>query len=241
LLDTLVSGSVLYWMIGLGQRSSASNFFIYLSILFMFASLMNQQMAMFASFATEAKLQVYSAITLFFFILFSGFIVPVDTIPPYYLFFYWINPFAWAYNALIVNEVYSGGEENPEAVLIANGFVTPEGDVFDTSWIGWSILYMFVYWGLCTVGTALGLTYWRAPTKASSAPKSEETIEEPSDDNEESDKLEIPFKPVTLSFEDLCYEVTASTSTDKLMLLKHVDGVFRPGRMCALMGTSGAG
>ena len=104
LLDTIVSGSILYWMIGLGQRASASNFFVYLSILFVFASLMNQQMAMFASFATEAKLQVYSAITLFFAILFSGFIVPVDTIPSFFLFLYWLNPFAWAYNAALARK-----------------------------------------------------------------------------------------------------------------------------------------
>ena len=228
-------------MIGLGQRSSASNFFIYLSVLFVFSCLMNQQMAMFASFTTDAKLQGYSAITLFFAILFSGFIVPVDTIPWYYLIFYWINPFAWAYNALIVNEVYSGGEEDPQAALIANGFVTPQGEAFGTAWIGWSIIYMFIYWGLCTVGTALGLTYWRAAVKASSAPKTIETVDEARDYNEEMDRMEIPFKPVTLSFQDLSYEVTASTSKDKLMLLKSVNGIFRPGRMCALMGTSGAG
>ena len=225
-------------MIGLGQRASASNFFVYLSILFVFASLMNQQMAMFASFATEAKLQVYSAITLFFAILFSGFIVPVDTIPPYYLVFYWINPFAWAYNALVVNEVYSGGEEDPAAVLVANGFVTADGQVFDRSWIGWSILYMIVYWLLCTIGTALGLTYWRAKSKGSSAPKTTERTE---GENGTTPKIEIPFKPLILSFQNICYEVTASTSSDKLLLLKNVNGIFRPGRMTALMGTSGAG
>lgn len=241
LLDTIVSGSVLYWMIGLGQRASASNFLTYLCILFVFASLMNQQMAMFASFATEAKLQVYSAVTLFFAILFSGFIIPVDTIPPYYLIFYWINPFAWAYNALVVNELYCGREEDPEAVLIANGFVTPDGAAFTKSWIGWSILYMMVYWVLCTIGTALGLTYWRATSKGSSAPKTSEKIDEEGGETENGEKIEIPFKPLTLSFQDLSYVVTASTSSDKLVLLRNVSGIFRPGRMTALMGSSGAG
>ncbi len=228
-------------MIGLGQRASASNFFVYLSILFIFASLMNQQMAMFASFATEARLQVYSAITLFFAILFSGFIIPVDTIPPYFLVFYWLNPFAWAYNALIVNEVYSGREDNPEAILIANGFVTPDGQAFDRTWIGWSITYMIIYWILSTVATALGLSYWRATSKVSSKPSTSDKTDDEYSSGRASNKIEIPFKPLTLSFQDLCYEVTASTSKEKLMLLKHINGVFRPGRMCALMGSSGAG
>lgn len=228
-------------MIGLGQRASASNFFVYLSILFVFASLMNQQMAMFASFATEARLQVYSAITLFFAILFSGFIIPVDTIPSYYLIFYWLNPFAWAYNALVVNEVYSGREDDPTAILIANGFVTPSGRAFDRTWIGWSLIYMIIYWGVCTVGTALGLTYWRATPRVILKPASNQTTSDDGSDGETCHKMEIPFKPLTLSFEDLCYEVTASTSNNKLALLQHINGVFRPGRMCALMGSSGAG
>lgn len=228
-------------MIGLGNRESVTNFLIYLSILFIFASLMNQQMAMFASFATEAKLQVYSAITLFFFILFSGFIVPIDTIPPYYMIFYVLNPFAWAYNALMINEVYSGREENPKAILIANGIVKPNGEVFDESWIKWSIFYMLFYWFLCTIGTALGLTYWRASSQApSTAPKTLEEIQSEAEETTEG-RIEISFIPVTLSFQDICYEVTASTTKEKLMLLKNINGIFRPGRMCALMGTSGAG
>jgi ABC-type multidrug transport system fused ATPase/permease subunit len=183
---------------------------------------------------------VYSAVTLFFFILFSGYIIPIATIPPYYMAFYALNPFAWAYNALIVNEVYSGREENPEAILKANGVVRPNGEVFDESWIKWSILYMTFYWFLCTVGTALGLSYWRATTRGSSSPKTSESLDVNRSEELEN-KIEIPFKPVTLSFQDICYEVTASTSKEKMMLLKNVSGVFHPGRMCALMGASGAG
>lgn len=201
---------------------------------------MNQQMAMFASFATEASLQAYAAVTLFFFILFSGFIIPIATIPTYYMVFYALNPFAWAYNALIVNEVYSGREENPVATLIANGVVRPNGEVFDESWIKWSILYMIFYWFLCTIGTALGLSYWRATTKGFSAPSISESGDQELSEVPEN-KIEIPFKPVTLSFHDVCYEVTASTSKERLLLLRNIDGVFHPGRMCALMGASGAG
>ena len=174
---------------------------------------MNQQMAMFASFASESKLQVFSAITLFFAILFSGFIVPVATIPPYYEIFYWLNPFAWAYNALIVNEVYSGRWEDPEATLKANGFVDPDGNVYDTSWITWSFVYMIAYWGLCTIGTALGFGLGRSiENTAPPRPKSSDVHISDHTDDEDYNRIEIPFKPTTLSFENLCYEVTASTA-----------------------------
>jgi len=55
------------------------------------------------------------------------------------------------------------------------------------------------------------------------------------------DDLDLPFTKVDLSFHDICYEVTASQTNEKLKLLKNINGVFRAGRMCALMGSSGAG
>jgi ABC-type bacteriocin/lantibiotic exporter with double-glycine peptidase domain len=55
------------------------------------------------------------------------------------------------------------------------------------------------------------------------------------------DEVNVPFKPVTLTFEDVCYDVKASTGKETLRLLHNVNGVFAAGRMCALMGSSGAG
>lgn len=229
-------------MIGLADRESPSNFFTFLLILFLFSMVMNQQLAVFASFASEARLQVYGACTLFVAILFSGFILPPCTIPNYFFYFYWWNPFAWAYRALILNEVYSGRWPDPEAILAENGFFKHDGSLYEEEWIWWGILYMFFYFLFCCILTALGLTYTRNTGECVSPP----TTHHHKDDTEENEtaterRIEIPFKPLTLSFQDLCYEVTASTSNEKLMLLKKVNGIFRPGRMCALMGSSGAG
>ena len=58
-------------------------------------------------------------------------------------------------------------------------------------------------------------------------------------ESKETDNINIPFIPVDLSFENLTYEVTASTSKETLRLLNEVSGVFKAGRMCALMGSSG--
>jgi ABC-type multidrug transport system ATPase subunit len=241
LMDTIVSGTVLYFMIGLADRESASNFFTFLLILFLFSLVMNQQLAVFASFASEARLQVYAACTLFVAILFSGFILPPSTIPNYLVWFYWWNPFAWAYRAFILNEAYSGRWPDPEALLAASGFVRHDGSSFGEKWIWWGVLYMFVYFLICCVFTALGLTYsWNtgdhvAPQETHQHKKTEKN------EAETERRIEIPFKPLTLSFQDLCYEVSASTSNEKLLLLNNANGIFRPGRMCALMGSSGAG
>lgn len=210
----------------------------------MFAMVMNQQMAVFASFASESKLQVYGAVTLFFSILFGGYIIPLDTIPTYFYWAYWINPFAWAYNAMIVNEVYSGRYENPERLLIENGLVGPDGSPFSKDWIGWSLIFMGVFFLFCWILTALGLAYTRNSGEMVAPEKAELPMEKDVDGEQDAStttRIDIPFKPVTLSVKDLCYEVTASTSNNKLMLLKNVNGIFHPGRLCALMGSTGAG
>jgi len=84
-------------MIGLADREDPTNFFIYLSLLVVFAILMAQQLAVFASFASANMLNAYSACIILFYLLFSGFIVSPATIPLYYVWLYWLDPFAWIY------------------------------------------------------------------------------------------------------------------------------------------------
>jgi hypothetical protein len=83
--------TILYYMVGLADRESAANFFVYLSLLFVFALLMNQQLAVFASFASAGGLNAYGACIVLLLILFCGFIVVPDTIPMYYSWIYWWN------------------------------------------------------------------------------------------------------------------------------------------------------
>jgi hypothetical protein len=150
------------------------------------------------------------------------------------------NPFAWAYRALIVNEFRSGVWEDPDTILVQNGFVTPDGSPFGQEWVGYGCLYMVIYYLLCCVFTALGLGTIRNTGEVLPPEKKPATNAEGDGADTTSQKVEIPFTPLTLSFHDLCYEVTASTSKAKIMLLKNVNGIFRPGRLCALMGSSGA-
>lgn len=271
MLDTLMFAVIFYYMVGLADRESVSNFVRFLVIVFLFSLLSNQQMAMFASFASESSLQVYGAVVLLLGILFGGFILAPDAIPAYYDFIYWCeysmdlvlrggphefadpssvslttfsylttgNPFAWAYRALIVNEFRSGAWDDPDSILLNNGFVKPNGDPFEEKWVGYGCLFMLVYYLICCVLTAVFLGSIRN-TGEVMPPEKKPSISEADLRDDVPPKVEIPFKPLTLSFHDLCYQVTASTSKEKLTLLKSVNGIFRPGRLCALMGSSGA-
>lgn len=110
---------------------------------------------------------------------------------------------------------------------------------------------MLLYFLLCCVLTALGLTYLRpadvgggkpepsspSPSSASaSSPDDRDKDKNKGDDvvgqeeEKESKAVQIPFTPVDLSFHDISYEVVASTSSETLRLLKSVNGIFRAGR-----------
>jgi ABC-type multidrug transport system fused ATPase/permease subunit len=227
----------LFFFIGLADRSF-TNFLVYLIILVSFAILMNQQLAMFASFANENSLQAYNSCFLLLLTLFSGFIIAPDAIPSWLSFFYWWNPFAWAYRALLINEFYSDRYENPATVLAQLGFLTPNGHVYGQEWLGLYFAYMIPYTMLCITGTGVGLQFFRVRSSGAS-PTVPINVEHDADTI--SSPVDIPFIAVNLSFHGIKYEVTASTSKERLTLLQSVNGIFRAGRLTALMGSSGAG
>lgn len=240
IIDVFMFGSILYFMVGLGGRETG-NFFIFISILITFALMINQQLSLFAAFSSSSGLQVYSACMLLLYILFGGFIIAPQDIPDYYYFVYWWNPSAWAYRSLVLNEFYSARWGNSSHEILLNlGFTRPSDDEpFSQDWVGFGFAYMIPYFLLCVVGTAILLTHNRN-TGENVAPEilKETTREEVTS---QSAEITIPFKPVDVSFQDISYEVTASTGKKTLKLLKNIDGIFRSGRMCALMGSSGAG
>jgi ABC-2 type transporter len=226
------------YQVGLGGRMSFGNFCIYAFILFTFATTVNQQIALFSSFASEAKLQLYAAIFLFFNILFSGFIIPVLSIPKFWLFAYYWNPFQWAYTAFLVNEAYSGRYADPQEILKTTGVVTPNGNVLGWDWIWWSVLYLWVYFGLCSLLTVFGLCIAsRGRMARAGGRKSSRSNEDSVQERTEASNydLEDTFQPVTLSFQGLSYEVKASTSNERLKLLNNISGTYPARIECLLM------
>ena len=228
---------------------TADKFFVFISILFCFSVLMNQIMAVFAAVATsQATVQVASACLLLFLILFGGFIVPPNVIPGYYVWIYWWNPFAWAYRALLVNEFYSSSHVDGDAVLAQVGFLfgKDSDQAYGDEWVVYFFLYMIPCFFLCTLLTAVSLAFAKNAQNSNARKVNTRihgTVEVAHDDGDIDDdgRVDIPFTPITITFEDVCYCVKASTGGETLQLLNDVSGLFRSGRMCALMGASGAG
>lgn len=150
-IDTIMFGTSLYYMIGLAGRDDFVNFLVYLSLYFVFAILMSQQLCVFAAFAGSGTMTAMSSCIILLLILFGGFIVAPDTIPNYYVWLYWWNPFAWIYRALLVNEFRSGRWQDPDQILSLAGFVTGDGQPFGQEWVGYAFAYALPYSAFCTV------------------------------------------------------------------------------------------
>lgn len=188
------------------------------------------------------KANVQGAGTLFYLLLTltSGFIIYPAAIPSYWKWLFWVNPMAWAQQGMASNQFLSSkfsgylcdvGDLSftlGQAALVNRGWQDEQG------WIGYSFAFLVPYTLVFGIITWQTLKYIRVeqdrPTidgkvSIGVTKKTEEFI--------------IPFTPADVSFGNLVYEVTASTSKDKLRLLNEVSGVFRAGRMCALMGSSG--
>lgn len=246
LIDVLIFGTILYWMVGLD--ATLERFLVFISILFTFSVLMNQMLAVFAAVApTKSTVQVMCACLLLLCILFGGFIVPPNVIPNYYEWVYWWNPFAWAYRALLVNEFQSGSYADGDTILSQVGFLygKDKDKAFGQIWVLYWFVYMIPNFVVYVFLASLGLMYSRQPQNAQSvqsAKKRDNFIDELENVEGGSERrIEIPFRPVTITFEAICYDVQASKGSEQLRLLHNVNGIFRSGRMCALMGASGAG
>ena len=144
---------------------------------------------------------------------------------------------AWALQGLASNEFMSDKYQSfPNRAV----FLDSRGFKVGRQWIGYSFLYMIPFTLICTFVLTYVLEYVRIEPEKQQVKKTPKVSigsvrdsESPGGDDEE---FNLPFTPVDLTFDKLVYEVTASTSHETLILLNEVSGVFRAGRMVALMG-----
>lgn len=232
-------GIPLYWMVGLDPN--AGSFFIYLLILIAYTTGLKMMFSILAQVLPK-KANVQGVGTFFVLIctLFGGFIVYPGTVPNFYIWLYWCNPMTWALQGLAVNEFSSSKYDvlgfGKEYLLSARGFQTGR------EWIGYSFVYLIPYTLLSTFILGYVMRKVRIEPERSRIKKKTNVAIGSIIVNEDSTKgMNLPFTPVDLTFDKLIYEVKASTGDEKLRLLNEVSGAFMAGRMCALMGSSGAG
>eukprot|EP01088_Endostelium_zonatum_P016480 TRINITY_DN446_c0_g2_i1.p1 TRINITY_DN446_c0_g2~~TRINITY_DN446_c0_g2_i1.p1 ORF type:complete len:1646 (+),score=328.09 TRINITY_DN446_c0_g2_i1:46-4983(+) len=155
LAEVTLLGSITYWMTGL--NSDPSRFFFYLFLLFVMSHLFSNAFKLigiiFSSLDTATTLATSGMCVLF---LMSGFTIPVDSIRPYFVWLYWISPFHYAWEGLMINELqgqefYCKEDQLVPSSSIAN-FTVPYPDGWSSSQVcpyenGVDFLRTFGFWG----------------------------------------------------------------------------------------------
>ena len=80
-----------------------------------------------------------------------------------------------------------------DTVLTNLGFIGPDSEPFGSEWMGYAFAYTIPYTLLCWTITGINLTFIRVEGGTAVEPPSTEK-------KEKKERIELPFKPVTLSF-----------------------------------------
>ena len=116
-------------------------------------------------------------------------------------------------------------------ILIRFGMVH-NGAPFTSEWVWYAVLFALGTGLLATLLSVFFLSTIRFQAGQSLATDLGEVEE---DKELATEEIAIPFPKVDLTFSNIRYTVTASTSKEKLELLKGADGVVEAGKMTALM------
>ncbi|XP_061988335.1 ABC transporter G family member 31-like [Rosa rugosa] len=198
--------------------------------------------------------------------LLGGFVIPKDSIKPWWQWAFWVSPLSYGQRALSINEFTAvrwikiaplTNRTIGQNVLQEHNI--PNGDYW--YWIGVGGLLAYALLFNCRV--TLALTYLNPLRKYQTVLPLDDTEGSPAADGGKnktvsSPKLArvnspvkgmiLPFQPLTMTFHNVTYSVhkpkemkSQGIPESKLQLLSNVSGVFSPGILTALVGSSGAG
>jgi len=241
-LSMCLFSPIVYFMTNF-DRSADTFFFFLLTMILLQHALRALFMCIGAASSSASSAQFSSSIFVVSFLLFSGYILTFNLIPPYWIWIYWINPLAYAMRSLTLNE-YTSSKYTPEqSESVINAYEYGDQTGIGYLWAG-PILFVF-YFLLFHILAIVALQFIRYDAvKPKVIPPSSDEIDEKKasiDIESGQSRKHTDFEPVTISFRDINYTVFPRNMKAGKQLLHQVSGIFRPGRLTALMGSSGAG
>jgi hypothetical protein len=169
-LETLIFAPFLYFMGGF--TLDAGRFFIFFAILCchnLAVSGWFRSLAWFAPNAEVAQILAVQSTSLFY--LFGGFLLTQPQIPGWFIWLFWISPFAWTIRACALNEFHAPRYAHPLTMTDSFGNTTlttlSAGDTYLAAWdiersdnFIWSAgLYLIIFWLIFTAASGLVLRY----------------------------------------------------------------------------------
>ncbi|POM57540.1 ABC Superfamily, partial [Phytophthora palmivora] len=258
-IESLVFGSIIYWMCG--YVSTIEAYLVFELMLFV-TNLAFTAWFFFLSCASP-NLNVanpISMVSVLFFVLFAGFTITKEQIPDYFIWIYWINPMSWGVRALAVNQ-YSDSKFDTcvfDGVDYCTNFNMTMGEYSLTTfevptekfWLWYGIVFMAAAYVFFMLLSYVALEYHRYESPENVTLDSESNgngsdeygLMRTPRGSPTDDETVVSPTPKTIAFKDLWYTVPdPANPKDTIDLLKGISGYALPGTITALMGSSGAG
>ncbi|KAL9367913.1 hypothetical protein Peur_039112 [Populus x canadensis] len=266
IVEAVVWSCVVYYTVGFAP--GAGRFFRFMLLLF---SIHQMALGLFRTMGSIARdlvvANTFGSAALLAIFLLGGFIIPKAMIKPWWIWGYWLSPLTYGQRAISVNEF--GAERWIKKSSFGNNTVgnnilyqhsLPSSDYW--YWIGVGVLLLYAL--LFNIIVTWALTYLNPLTKARTVAPADVTQENSDGNDARAQEFELnrsslnegsknkgmilPFQPLTMTFHNVNYfvdmpkEMSKQGITEKkLQLLSNVSGVFSPGVLTALVGSSGAG
>jgi ABC-type multidrug transport system ATPase subunit/ABC-type multidrug transport system permease subunit len=243
-MEIVIFGTSLYWLAGFS--ATFSNFITYIMILIFYSFTVRVSFSILVyALPGKGSVQGLATFSVLAATLFCGFMVNRAVVPAYYIWILWCNPMFWAIQGMVSNEFMSSKYDAAIPGFGRLGDLLLEAMDYKVGqqWVGYTFAFFsgFMVLAGCALAAFMGFIRFY-PTKAppvTAAFGDQEVY--PEEREQEVEAVAIPFTPVDLTFENVVYEVQASKGEERLRLLNGVSGSLKAGRMCALMGSSGAG
>ncbi|KDO35389.1 hypothetical protein SPRG_00239 [Saprolegnia parasitica CBS 223.65] len=257
LVETLICGSLVYWFAGFAASASAFGLFILLLLL------TNLTFGAWFGLIGAISPSMYIAdpmalLTILVTVVFAGFVVPLQSLPPFLRWIYWLNPLAWCNRAITISEYMAAKYARCEhqgidychatgATSFGHAQLQTLGLPHDAAWVGYGVVFLLGSYVAYVGATMLALTYVEyndgqahhvavvRTTSTTTGDYTEAPMHERIDIHEPL-QAAPPQTLMTLAFQDISY-----ATRDGVQLLTNVSGYAQPGTITALMGPSGAG
>ncbi|KAG5404800.1 hypothetical protein IGI04_010919 [Brassica rapa subsp. trilocularis] len=253
-LESVVWTSVVYYSVGLAP--SPGRFFRYMLLLFSVHQMALGLFRMMASIARDMVIaNTFGSAAILAVFLLGGFVIPKDDIKPWWTWGFWVSPLSYGQRAIAVNEFTATRWMEPSAISNTSvGFNFLRLRSFPTEdnwyWIGVGVLiaYALLFNNIVTVALAYLNPLRKARAVVLDDPNEETQTASAKQGRSEKKGMILPFKPLTMTFHNINYYVdmpkemrSQGVPETRLQLLSNVSGVFSPGVLTALVGSSGAG
>jgi ABC-type multidrug transport system ATPase subunit/ABC-type multidrug transport system permease subunit len=152
ILETIIFGSVIYWLSGLA--TNAGVFLFFLLVVFCTGLAMSTWFRFLAYSSPNMESgQLLAGPSTAIFMLFSGFLITYSNIPNWLIWLYWLSPFSWALRSLMQNEFFSPSYRGPcsyspnntEGECALQFFDFQINHAYQWSGVGMLLFYFFLF------------------------------------------------------------------------------------------------